>query len=98
MRKISLNGHIRAAIIANVMQAWNKQNPSPVMEKASGLPTLEEIKTRDGHRARMNEYRSQLGLVLGTFKSLAELVDEWPEMEAYVPPVLSRPQEFIKLP
>ena len=96
MRKINLNGHIRAAIITSVMAARREKYPPP--DAANALSEPGPLRERDAYCREENEYRLTLSLALGTFRTVAELVEEWPEIERHVPAVLSRPREVIEIP
>ena len=96
-KTISLNGHIRTEIINGVMRRWREQQPA-FDPKPSIDFTPGDLKARETRRKQENEYRRNLSLALGTFKTLNALVKEWPEIEGYVPEILTNPRKAIELP
>lgn len=95
MKKINLNSHVRSEIVRRIMEDWRKQNPRI---EINALASAEQLKEREALKRKESEYRYYLALALGTFKTVAELIDEWPEMESYVPKMLINPREHIILP
>lgn len=94
---ITLNGHVRSEIIKRIMQRWREENPVKTVAHSLDL-TTSDLKARDALRQREQEYRHNLSLALGTFKTVGALVAEWPEIEGYVPQVLTEPRRVIDLP
>lgn len=95
MKKIALNGHVRSEIIRSIMQRWRAEHPRPAF---SGLPTAEQAREINAIKHQESQYRHALSLALGTFRTVHELIEEWPEIEAYVPEILVEPRKHIILP
>ena len=94
-KTIRLNSQVRNEITRRIMDAWEAVNkPEPF----SGLASPAQLKGMERFKRDKFDYRHNLQLALGTFKTVAELVEEWPEIEKYVPKVLLDPRGQVELP
>lgn len=95
MRAIKLTKPLRTEIRANVMAAWDKENPRPDVKLPHSAQALVHLNTWRDARALMVTQTTNL---LDSFSTLEQASECWPAIMKFFPSYMLEPAKHCKLP
>lgn len=95
MRPIKLTKPLRTEILTNVMRAWAKENPRPVVKLPYSHTQLVKL---DAWREARQRTVTQTNNLLDSFSTLADATTHWPDIAKFFPSYMLEPAKHCKLP